>query len=328
MSRTLDSHLACRNLALLTVALVLLTLPATACSVLDPATAPLGSYENPLKMAFLPSSDAQKVLASGEPIGRMLQSETGLKVKLSVPTSYAAAFDALAAESVDVAWLAPFAYVAAKDRFGSEVILTGLRGGSKTYRGQIIVHADSGITDLGGLRGKRFAFVEPRSASGFLYPSALLTSHNIEPRRFFSETTFAGRHDKVVTAVYNRQVDGGAAVGGSDDGNVVDARVGLRGTLPEVMEKVKPIATTDPIPNHTVSVRRGIAPAVVARIQDGLLKAAQSAEGNQALKDLYRIDGLAVSTDAEYEPVRRTASALNLNLDRELASEENRGSSL
>jgi phosphonate transport system substrate-binding protein len=305
---------------------VALLLPlAAACSMVQPQAAQLGTNDNPIKMAFVPSSDSQKVLSSGEPLGQLLERETGLKVRVSVPTSYAAVIEAMGANNVDVGWLAPFAYILAKDKFGAEVILASVRGGSKTYTGQIIAHADSGITDLQGLRGKKFAFVEPGSASGFLYPNALLAAQGIDYKTFFSETTFAGGHDKVVIAVYNRQVDGGATFGDSAEGQVTDARTTVAQTLPDVLDKVKPIGKTDPIPNDTVSVRKGLSPDMTAKIRDGLLKVSESAEGKQALRDLYRIDGLAASTDGEYDPVRRAARALNLNLEQELAPKEKKG---
>ena len=46
---------------------------------------------------------------------------------------------------------------------------------------------------------------------------------------------------------------------------------------------------------------------------------AQTDDGKKALKDLYQIDGLAPSTDADYNPVREAARVLNLNLEQELA---------
>lgn len=285
--------------------------------------APLGSKDNPLKMAFVPSSDAQKVLASGDPIGRLLERETGYTVKVSVPTSYAAVVEAMGANNVDVGWLATFAYVLARDKFGAEVILASVRQGSKTYTGQIIVHADSGITSLEQLKGKKFAFVEPSSASGYLYPNALLKQRITDYKdaeSYFSERIFAGGHDKVVIAVYDKQVDGGATFGDSVVGGVpTDARTRMQGTIPDVMEKIKVIAITDPIPNDTVTVRKGLAPEMVNKIRDGLTRVAQSEDGKKALKDLYQIDGLAPSSDADYNPVREAARVLNLNLEQELA---------
>ena len=116
--------------------------------------------------------------------------------------------EAMGANNVDIGWLAPFAYILAKEKFGTEVILQRARR-QQDYTGQIITHVDSGINDLAGLKGKKFAFVDPSSASGFLYPNALLAQNGIDYKTAFFETVFADGHDKVVIAVYNKQVDAG-----------------------------------------------------------------------------------------------------------------------
>jgi len=270
-------------------------------------------------MAFVPSADSQKVLGSGQPLADLLTRFTGLTFQVSVPTSYAAVIEAMGSNNVDIGWLAPFAYVLARDKFGAEVILASVRGGSKTYTGQIITQADSGITDLAGLKGKKFAFVDPGSASGFLYPNALLAQNGIDYKTYFSETVFAGGHDKVVIAVYNKQTDGGATFGDSVEGQVTDARTLVTNTIPDVMSKVKVIAKTSPIPNDTVSVRKGLDASLVSQIREGLLGVSQTDDGKKLLAALYNINGLAAAQDNEYDSVRSAAKVLNLDLEKELA---------
>ncbi len=279
-----------------------------------------GSTGNPINMAFVPSADSQKVLASGEPLAKLLQDATNLNFKVSVPTSYTTVIEAMGANQVDVGWLAPFAYVLAHDKNGSQVLLASVRQGSKTYRSQIVVRADSGITTIEQLRGKKFAFVDPASASGFLFPNALLAGMGIDYKTFFSDTIFAGGHDKSIIAVYNKQVDGGASFGNNvDNGPPTDARTLVLSTLPDVMTVVKPIAQTDPIPNDTVSVRAGLDASLVKLLTDGLLYVQSTADGKAALKSLYGIDGLAPATDKDYDSVRTAAKALNLDLEQQIA---------
>src|SRR3712207_2288325 len=115
-------------------------------------------------------------------------------------------------EQISVVAVASFAYILAHDKFQTEVILASVLGGGKTYTGQIVAHVDSGITSVEQLQGKKFAFVDPSSASGFLYPNALLASRGIGYKTASSETIFAGGHDKVVIAVYNKQEIGRAHV--------------------------------------------------------------------------------------------------------------------
>jgi phosphonate transport system substrate-binding protein len=279
-----------------------------------------GSTGNPVTMAFVPSADSTKVLASGEPLAKLLQDATNLNFKVSVPTSYTAVIEAMGSNQVDVGWLAPFAYVLAHDKNGTQVLLTSLRQGSKTYRSQIIVRADSGINSIADLRGKKFAFVEPASASGFLFPNALLAGQGIDYKTYFSDTLFAGGHDRVIIAVYNKQVDGGATFGNSiDTGPPTDARTLVTSQIPDVMTAIKPIAQTDPIPNDTVSVRKGLDDNLVKLIRDGLLYVQSTADGKKALRDLYNIDGLGAADDKDYDTIRSAAKALNLDLEEQVA---------
>jgi len=271
-------------------------------------------------MAFVPSADSQKVLASGEPLAKLLTDVTNLNFKVSVPTSYTTVIEAMGANQVDVGWLAPFAYVLAHDKNGAQVMLASLRQGSKTYRSQIVVRADSGINNIEQLRGKKFAFVDPASASGFLFPNALLAGMGIDYKTFFSDTIFAGGHDKAIIAVYNKQVDGAATFGNNVDGGPpTDARTLVTGTLPDVMNVVKPIAQTDPIPNDTVSVRAGLPPDITTLVRNGLLYVQSTPDGQKALRDLYGIDGLGPADDKDYDSIRTAAKALNLDLEQQIA---------
>jgi phosphonate transport system substrate-binding protein len=85
------------------------------------------------------------------------------------------------------------------------------------------------------------------------------------------------------------------------------------------MTAVKPIATTDPIPNDTVSVSASLDPALVKLITDGLLYVQTTPEGKKALSDLYQIDGLAPGNDADYDVLRQAAKVLNLDLEQQIA---------
>ena len=276
----------------------------------------VGTATRPLAMAFVPSADTNKVMASGKPLGEMLEKETGLKIEVSVPTSYVAVVEAMGTNKVDVGWLAPFSYAVAHKKYGVDVVLATVRNGSKTYPAQFIVHADSGIKKVEDLKGKRFAYGDPLSTSSYLYPAAYIKEKlNADPEKFFSQTIFAGGHDKVVVAVYNKQVDGGATFGPNVGLPETDARSRVVSTLPDVMSKVVRIQETDPIPNDTVSVRKGLSKDVTEKVRAGLLKISGTDQGKKLLKDLYSIDGLAAATDADYAPLRRKAELLNLDLE-------------
>jgi phosphonate transport system substrate-binding protein len=273
----------------------------------------LGSASKPIKMAFVPSANTQSIIANGQPIADQLSKITGYKYEISVPTSYAAVIEAMGSEKADVAWLAPFAYVLANQKYQAQVIMTSVRNNSTSYP-SVIITADPSVKKLEDLKGKKFAYVDKASASGYLYPFAYIKNAVGNPDSFFSEVLFAGGHDKVVTAVYNGQVSGGAIFGGPPDknGKPTDARVQIEKAFPDVFQKVRIIAESEEIPNDTVSVRAGLTQAMRDQIQNGLIVLANSDEGHAALFKLYAIDGLLPVQDSFYDPVRQTANDAGL----------------
>ena len=272
---------------------------------------PLGSEDNPIKMALVPSLDTKKLIASGEKLAVLLEKETGLKFRIDVPTSYTAVISAMGAGTVDVGWLSPLPYVIAHDQYGVDVILTTVRNNSTDYWSFIIARTDTGINKLADLKGKRFAYGDPVSTSGSIYPKHLIRASGNDPDSFFSNVIYAGAHDKVVMAVYNKQVDGGAIYGGV----VSDAREKVVDTIKDVMKNTHVVAKSITIPNDTVSVRKGLPADVVKKVKDGLLKIAKSDEGRISVMSLYGIDGFVPAKDSDYDSVRRVAKAENIKLE-------------
>jgi len=266
----------------------------------------LGTSRNPIRMMFVPSGDAQVIVKGGQEVAKLLQKETGLHFKTSVATSYAAVIEAMGAGKVDIGWLATFSYVLAKDKYDVELLLVVQRFGSPFYRGQIMVRADSGINSLDNLQGKRFAFVDPASTSGHLYPKTLLLSKGLDPKTFFGKTIFVGSHNAVVLSIYKGEVDGGAAYDGS--------RAAVAKTYPDVFEKIKVLAYTKEIPNDTVSVRKELPEGLKVKLRNGLKKISDSPKGSKILKRLYGISGL-MDLDGLFDSVREAGRLLDLNLE-------------
>ncbi|CAA9275161.1 MAG: ABC transporter, substrate-binding protein (cluster 12, methionine/phosphonates) [uncultured Chloroflexi bacterium] len=281
-----------------------------------PSGPAVGSAEKPLVMAFTPSADTQKILLSGQPLADLLEKETGYKFKTEVPTGYAPLVEAMGANKVDVAWLAPFGYAVARKKHEVEVILGTVRSGSKTYPWQIIVHADSGIKTLDDLKGKRFAFGDALSTSNYLYPAAYIKEkYNLDADKFFSNVQFAGGHDKVAIAVYNKQVDGGATFGPNLGQPESDGRSRALSSVPDIMQKVVRILETDKIPNDTVSVRKGLPKEVTQKLKSGLLAVSKTDQGKKLLKDLYSIDGLDEASAADYDPIIKKAGLVGVDIE-------------
>jgi len=290
----------CLALKLLALFTVLQFIPNKHSASIEAAA--LGEADNPIKMMFVPSGDSQVILKGGKEIASLLQAETGLHITTSVATSYAAVVEAMGAGKVDVGWLATFSYVLAKEKFDVDLLLIVMRFGSPFYRGQIMAHSDSDIKSLKDLKGHTFAYGDPASASGHLYPKALLKSKGLDPDKLFERSFFAGSHNAVVLSILNGRVSAGAAYD--------DARAAIAKTYPDVFDKVRVIAYTRNIPNDTVCARKDMDPALKLKIKNGLKRLARTAKGSKILKKTYGISGLA-DLDALFDPVRKAREFLD-----------------
>ena len=265
------------------------------------STPKLGSSDRPIVLSFTPSQDTQRITASGGAITASLEKATNLKWKVSVPTSYAATIEGMCSGAVDVAFLAPLQMTLAIDKGCATPILGALRNDdtgkpATTYKSQILVKSDSGINDLAGLKGKKFAFVDPLSASGFVFPSLIVKQKTgMDPKSFFSQTVFAGGHDKAALAVYQGTVDGAATF--------IDVRTSA-GMPGDIIQKTKVVDTAGPIPNDGAAVRKDFPTDLAQQIQKAMGDYAQSTEGKAAFKALYSWDGMQVVDSAFYDPMR------------------------
>jgi phosphonate transport system substrate-binding protein len=161
------------------------------------------------------------------------------------------------------------------------------------------------------LKGKKFAFVDPTSASGYLYPTDYLYKQGItKPKEFFADVVFAGAHDKVVGAVYSGQVDAGAVYL-----NILE-RKAVQDLYPDLKQKVRVLTSTGQIANDNEAVRKGLSREFFAKLQNAMLKVAAAPEGKKALQDAQGIDGLAKGDDKDYDPLRNAAKVLGLDLEK------------
>jgi phosphonate transport system substrate-binding protein len=263
--------------------LLVIALLFAACSagLFAAGKAALGTEENPIIWAFVPSGDTQKVSAGAQSVAALLHDRTGLFFKTLVATEYAGVIEALRADPpmAHMASLATAAYIMAADMGVAQAALVSVRNASAFYNGQIVTRAGSGIKKLSDLKGKTFARVDALSASGWIVPMITLRAAGIDPERDI-KVVDAGNHPGVVSAVYNGDVDAGACF--------VDARSLIQKDHPDVMEKVVVIQVSAPIPNDGVQFHPSIPGDLQQKIVSGLLAIAKTENGKKAINAAYQ----------------------------------------
>jgi phosphonate transport system substrate-binding protein len=268
---------------------------------------PLGSAENPVKFFFVPSVDATLLESGAKVVKDYLEKETPYKYKFAIPQSYVAVVEAFGTDRADVASLNTFGYILANEKYGVQALLRVIRYGSDTYKSQIIARADGPIKKLEDINGKKFAYVDSASTSGYLLPAKFLMDKGIKP----GSTVFAKKHDNVITMVYQGQVDAGATFYTPPENGVIqDARRLVKTQFPDVEKEIKIVALTSEIPNDPIVFRKGLPEEMKKNIQQALMKFIKTPEGNKAFHDLYGVTDFKVSTDKDYDSVRDILKSL------------------
>src|SRR5437867_4761627 len=263
----------------------------------------VGSFDRPISLAFTPSQQAATIATNGAAIKSALERSTGLAWKVTTMTSYAAQVEAMCSGSVDVGFFAPLQMTLLLSKACGTPVIGALRKDdtgalSTTYKSQILVKADSGINDISGLKGKKFAFVDPLSASGFVYPTlAIKNKTGQEPKTFFSSTIFAGGHPQAALAVYQGTVDGAATF--------IDVRTTADGTAPgagmpaDILTKTKRIDTAGPIPNDGVALVKGFPDDLGKQVKQALIDYSKTDDGKKVFASLFQWDGM-LEIDAKF----------------------------
>ncbi len=111
--------------------------------------------------------------------------------------------------SVQAAWLPPALFVELDRTVGLRAAAAAERGAGIGYCSAYFTHRDSPIRSLDALPGTSVGWVDPNSASGYVFPRLQLAALGIDPTSAFQEEVFLRSHGAVVRAVVDRAVDVG-----------------------------------------------------------------------------------------------------------------------
>jgi phosphonate transport system substrate-binding protein len=211
--------------------------------------------------------------------------------------NYRDVVDLVRSRKLNCAWVCGYPYV----RFRQELALlcTPLWKGTPFYRSYIIVGTRDGKTQsLAELRGRVFAYSDPDSNSGCLYPRYALVSRGEVVDRFFSRTFFTWSHRNVVEAVAT-----GLAAGGAVDGYVWET---LREFDPALVDRTRVIERSGPFGHPPFVVHRDHDP-VERELLRGLFTRMAGDDTGSALLHRLRLDGFTNPDPVWYDDIARMA---------------------
>ena len=256
-----------------------------------------------LTVGFIPAEDARAMVRQSASILEIVGQHTGMKVDTFVGSDYNATIEALRNNHVDVALLGPFSYVLATtqsqvEAFAVTVIAKTMQ---PSYRSIIITRNDSPASSLETLKGRTFAFVDPGSTSGYMVPAAAFITAGITPEKDLGKVMYSGGHDATIVAVAEGKVEAGS----------VADRIYERGCAKGLADcnKLKVVWKSDPIPNDPLLYRKALPDDLKKKIRDAFYSVK-----NLPFGEMGTVARFDPATDKDYDPVRKVATALKLDL--------------
>ena len=276
---------------------------AMASLALAVTTGAMAQQSTELRVGLIPSEDAQAMIRASQKVMDQLATKTGMKVKPFVANDYNGVIEALRSGKLDIAYLGPFSYVLASEVAGAEAFAVAVtkKTGSSSYHSMIIARKDKGPQTVAELKGRTFAFVDPSSTSGHLFPKAGLMAEGFDTDKGFSRVIFSGSHDASIMAVANNKVDAAAVA------DRIFASAAAKGLVKA--DDFTIVWRSQPIPESPMVWRKSLDAATKQKVAAAMADIKDLPWGDQGV-----LNGFAPTNDQAYDVVRQTAKVLKLDL--------------
>lgn len=223
-----------------------------------------------------------------------LEDRTGYSVDFVRRGSYGEIVELARRERIDFAWLCGFPYVT--EQGSVELLAVPVYDGKPTYQSYIIVGEDKSDTrGMEDLEGVVFAFSDPNSNSGWLYPETRLHAKGLNSDEFFRQSFFTYGHRNVVEAVAEGLADAGAV-----DGYV---RETLKKRGSGLTERTRVIERSPEFGFPPLVATRAADDEMRARFR-GALRDMTDHPGGRDLLEALNLDGFVDGEDAWFDGIR------------------------
>src|SRR5579872_5069856 len=194
--------------AALTAAAVALSLAAAPTTYA--ANAPDCPNDGVVRFGVEPYDTSAKLVPIYDHIAKLLGDKLGCEVKIYVTTTYNAEIEAMRVGKLEIGEFGPLGYVLAHQVAKAEAVAAfGNKAGKPdSYWASLVTWPGSGIKTVAEIRGHSFAFSDPASTSGHLFPAYGLRKAGIDPDHDI-KAIYAGSHTASFEALYNHKVDAG-----------------------------------------------------------------------------------------------------------------------
>jgi phosphonate transport system substrate-binding protein len=279
-----------------------------AASAANAADCPNGGV---VRFGVEPYDTAARLVPIYQHVGKLISDKLGCEVQVFVTTSYNAEIEAMRNGKLEVGEFGPLGYVLAHQVAKAQAVAAfGTADGKPdTYWASIVTYPGSGIKTLTEVRGHSFAFSDPASTSGHLFPAFALRKAGLNPDKDV-RGIYAGSHTASFEALYNHKVDAGEL--NSEQAESAKQRGHYKdGDLVFLWK-------SGPIPNDPIAVRGDLPQGFKQRLTMVLesLDLSSLSEADRKIMVGEGIVRLVPQTDGAYDDIRDLVKTLNIDLSK------------
>jgi len=252
----------------------------------------------PLTLGVFPRLKPTEMVRSYQPLATYLGERLGRTVELVTSKDFDSFWNGVKQHRYDIVHYNQYHYIQSSDAY--RVIAHQQEFGRTAVAGALFVRADSGISDITQVRGRRIIFGGWRDAMmSYIAPRYLLMQAGLNEGDF--NTEFAVNPPNALLALYHQQAD---AAGGGDI--LID--------LPAVRNAIntgelKRLAATEPLLFLPWAVKRSMPARLADEIQAILVGLGDTPAGRHILT-AAQVSGMGPASDKDYDAHRRMTRAV------------------
>ncbi|HUD59202.1 MAG TPA: phosphate/phosphite/phosphonate ABC transporter substrate-binding protein [Acetobacteraceae bacterium] len=163
-----------------------------------------------IRMGVEPYDATAKLVPIYGHVADLISKKLDCKVEVFIATSYNAEIEAMRNDKLEFAEFGPLGYVLAHEVAQAQAVASfaDKAGKPDSYTAGIATWPGSGLTKLADVAGKSFAYADPASTSGHLFPAYWLAKNGIDPDKGV-KGYYAGSHAASYEALLNHKVMAG-----------------------------------------------------------------------------------------------------------------------
>ncbi len=252
--------------------------------------------EKPIYIAIASITSPEETLSNYNALLNFISKKINEPIVLKQRKTYKEINELLRKGEVDLAFICSGPYIVGKKNSSLKLLVVPQYSGKTYYQSYIICNKNSGINNFSELEGKTFAYTDPLSTTGYLYPQKLLSDLHTNNQLFFDQYIFTFAHDISIQMI-NRGIIDGASVHSLIFNHFVRSH-------PEKIKNVKIIEKSEWFGTPPVVVPVNMEKSKFTTLQNIFLNLQNDSIGRKILKDLG-IEKFVKVKDTLYDGVRK-----------------------